>query len=68
MPIRLALSSSREGEWYITAGGTYLVGFSGPQARELALRQQQELAELMNRANSELPARNKPGGVSVGDD
>ena len=68
MPIRLALSSSREGEWYITADGTYLVGFSGPQARELALRQQQELAELMNRASSEKPTRNESTSASVRDD
>jgi hypothetical protein len=47
MPIRLGLSSSKSGEWYITSNGTYLVGFSGPHARELAIKQQRELAALL---------------------
>jgi hypothetical protein len=55
MPIRLALSSARAGEWHITSEGTYLVGFSGPHARELAVQRQQELAQLLDNLDADKP-------------
>ena len=55
MPIRLALSSARAGEWHITSEGTYLVGFSGPHAHELAIQRQEELVKLLNNLDSDKP-------------
>jgi hypothetical protein len=48
MRVRIELASPRIGEWYVISEGTYLVGFSGVHARELALKQQQELTQLLN--------------------
>jgi hypothetical protein len=48
MPSDVSLCSRDDGHWYVTADGKYLVGFSGPAAYEFALRQQKELAALLN--------------------
>jgi len=48
MGIELSLSSDRNDRWYVTINGTYVVGFLGPEAHQLAMRQRQELAELLN--------------------
>ncbi|MQA28371.1 MAG: hypothetical protein GEU82_00830 [Luteitalea sp.] len=48
MRVQIELASPRAGEWYVVSGGTYLVGFSGVHAHELALKQKQELTELLN--------------------
>lgn len=47
MRVRLELASPRSGEWYVTVDGTYLVGFTGLHARELAVQQQRELTQLL---------------------
>lgn len=48
MPVKLSLSPDRQGEWRIFIDDTYIVCFSGPSAREQALRRSQELAALLN--------------------
>jgi hypothetical protein len=50
MRVHIELASRRIGEWYVVSEGTYLVGFSGLHAREMALKQQQELTQLLNAA------------------
>ena len=59
MRVNLELASSRAGEWYVITEGTYLVGFRGLHARELAVRQQRELTALFNAAAAE---SDDPGG------
>jgi hypothetical protein len=44
----MPLSLPRTEEWYVTVNGTYLVGFMGPGAHDFAVRQRQELSELLN--------------------
>ena len=48
MPVTLSLSPDRHGEWCVSHDGTVIVCFSGPSAREQALRRSQELAELLH--------------------
>ena len=48
MRVQIELASPRVGEWYLVREGTYLVGFSGVHAHELALKQQRELTQLLN--------------------
>ena len=48
MPVKLSLSPDRHGEWRISIDDTVIVCFSGPSAREQAVRRSQELAELLH--------------------
>ncbi|HUR34881.1 MAG TPA: hypothetical protein VM032_13860 [Vicinamibacterales bacterium] len=48
MPVKLSLSPDRHGEWRVSLDDTVIVCFSGPSAREQALRRSQELAELLH--------------------
>jgi hypothetical protein len=48
MRVQVQLASPRDGEWYVISEGTYLVGFSGVHAHELALQQLAELSKLLN--------------------
>lgn len=48
MPVKLSLSPDRRGEWRVSVDGTVIVCFSGPSAREQALRRSQELAKLLD--------------------
>jgi hypothetical protein len=48
MPVRLSLSPDRHGEWQVSLDDTVIVCFSGPSAREQALRRSRELAELLH--------------------
>ena len=48
MPVKLSLSPERRGEWRVSIDDTVIVCFSGPSAREQALRRSQELAELLH--------------------
>jgi hypothetical protein len=48
MPVTLSLSPDRRGEWRVSLDGTIVVCFSGPAAREQALRRSRELAELLH--------------------
>ena len=50
MRVNIELASPRHGEWYLVSEGTYLVGFSGLHAREMAMKQQRELTQLLNAA------------------
>lgn len=50
MRVLIELASPRPGDWYVVSEGTYLVGFSGLHARELAVKHQQELTQLLNAA------------------
>jgi hypothetical protein len=50
MRVHIELASPRHGDWYLVSEGTYLVGFSGLHAHEMAMRQQRELTELLNAA------------------
>jgi hypothetical protein len=68
MGVNLELASSRAGEWYVIAEGTYLVGFRGLHARELAVRQQRELTALFNAAAAEVEERNSDEDSTVQDD
>ena len=48
MPVRLSLSPDRHGEWRVSLDDTVIVCFSGPSAKEQALRRSRELAELLH--------------------
>lgn len=48
MPVKLSLSPNHRGEWRVLLDDTYVVCFSGPSAREQALRRSLELAALLN--------------------
>jgi hypothetical protein len=48
MPVKLSLSPDRRGEWCVSLDDTVVVCFSGPSAREQALRRSHELAELLH--------------------
>jgi hypothetical protein len=48
MPVKLSLSPDRRGEWRVCLNDTVIVCFSGPSAREQALRRSRELAELLH--------------------
>jgi hypothetical protein len=48
MPVKLSLSPDRRGEWRVCIDDTVIVCFSGPSAREQALRRSQELAQLLH--------------------
>ncbi|MBS1820157.1 MAG: hypothetical protein JSU08_19675 [Acidobacteria bacterium] len=48
MPVRVLLSPDRHGEWRVCLDDTVIVCFSGPFAREQALRRSQELAGLLH--------------------
>ncbi len=48
MPVKLSLSPDRDGEWRVSLDETVIVCFSGPSAREQALRRSRELAELLH--------------------
>jgi hypothetical protein len=48
MPVKLSLSPDRRGEWRVCLDDTVIVCFSGPSAREQALRRSQELAQLLH--------------------
>jgi hypothetical protein len=48
MPVKLSLSPDRPGEWRVSVGDTVIVCFSGPSAKEQAIRRSQELAELLH--------------------
>jgi hypothetical protein len=68
MPMRLALTSTRAGEWHITSEGIYLVGFSGPHAHELAVQRHQELAQLLDDVDAARPPRGDARTAAVPDD
>lgn len=48
MPVKISPSPDRQGEWRISIDDTYIVCFSGPAAREQALRRSRDLAELLH--------------------
>ena len=48
MPVKITPSPDRFGEWRVSIDDTYIVCFSGPSAREQAVRRSQELAVLLN--------------------
>jgi hypothetical protein len=48
MPVKLSLSPDRRGEWRVSLDDRVIVCFSGPSAREQALRRSQELAQLLH--------------------
>ena len=48
MPVTIAPSPDRWGEWCVSLNNINIVCFSGPSAREQALRRSQELAALLN--------------------
>jgi len=48
MPIKLSHSPDRDGEWRVSLDDTTIVCFSGPSAREQAVRRSQELADLLS--------------------
>ena len=50
MRVHIELASPRHNEWYLVSAGTYLVGFSGLHAHEMAIKQQRELTQLLNAA------------------
>lgn len=50
MPVRLSLSPDRPGEWRVSLDDTLIVCFSGPSAREQAVRRSRELAALLQQA------------------
>jgi hypothetical protein len=62
MPVKLSLSPDRHGEWRVSIDDTVFVCFSGPSAREQALRRSRELAELLHDTAdvSDLPAGYQP--------
>jgi hypothetical protein len=68
MPVHMELASPRAGEWYVVSEGTYLVGFRGIHARELAVRQQRELTELFNAAAAEAGTALDRTNPTVSDD
>lgn len=47
MPITLSHSPDRDDEWRVSLDDTTIVCFSGPSARERAVRRGQELADLL---------------------
>jgi hypothetical protein len=55
MRVHVSLCCRYDGHWYVTGDGQYLVGFSGPAAKEMATRQRRELAELLNGGNQDAP-------------
>ncbi len=48
MPVKLSLSPDRRGEWRVLRDDTVIVCFSGPSAREQALRRSREIADLLH--------------------
>ena len=54
MPVTLTPSSARHGVWQVSINGKIVVCFSGPLARERALRRVQELAALLGEPALEL--------------
>lgn len=48
MPVTLSPSPDRPGEWRVLHDTTVVVCFSGPSAREQALRRSRELAALLH--------------------
>lgn len=68
MRVYIELASPRMGEWFVVSGGTYLVGFSGLHAREMALKQQQELTLLLNAAAAALESRVDTPSSTLSDD
>ena len=63
MPVKLSLSPDRHGEWRVSIDDTVFVCFSGPSAREQALRRSQELADLLH---DTADVSDLPGGVETG--
>jgi hypothetical protein len=63
MPVKLSLSPDRNGEWRVSIGDTVIVCFSGPSAREQAIRRSRELAALLDDIAdiSEAPEAASPG-------
>lgn len=53
MPVRLSHSPDHDGEWRVSLNDTVIVCFSGPSAREQALRRSRELAELLQSISEE---------------
>ena len=62
MASHITLCCRDDGHWYVTADGTYLVGFSGPRAHEMAARQRKELAELLECDEPESSERDEATG------
>lgn len=56
MPVTLTPSSARHGVWQVSINGKVVVSFSGPLARERALRRVRELADLLSDAALEVDA------------
>ena len=48
MPVRLSPSPDHRGEWRVLLDNTVIVCFSGPSAKEQALRRSHELADLLH--------------------
>lgn len=65
MPVRLSHSPDRDGEWCVSLNDTVIVCFSGPSAREQALRRSRELAELLQSITDECgePHPSEPRGL-----
>lgn len=67
MPVRLSHSPDRDGEWRVSLDDTVIVCFSGPSAREQAIRRSQELADLLRSISEECaePADRSPTGLQT---
>lgn len=65
MPVKLSHSPDRNGEWRVSLDDTVIVCFSGPFAREQALRRSQELADLLHVIAEECDLPEPPPPVQI---
>lgn len=65
MPVRLSHSPDRDGEWRVSLNDTVIVCFSGPSAREQALRRSHELAELLQCISDESGGQRATGPSEI---
>ena len=65
MPVTLTPSAARLGVWQVSINGTVVVCFSGPLARESALRRVQELASLLGDQALELDVDDERSPVLI---
>lgn len=65
MPVRLSHSPDRDGEWRVSLDDTVIVCFSGPSAREQAIRRSHELADLLRSIAEECAEAADPGPTGL---
>lgn len=65
MPVRLSHSPDRDGEWRVSLDDTVIVCFSGPSAREQAIRRSHELADLLRSISEECAESLDPGPAGL---